>query len=116
MTNSRQRFLRLAIVLGTVAIGLPVEGSSIPAALHGRWQGSGQIIVNGTHQKELLLNISILPSGRVTGRIGDAEADGIVVKRSAIMRRLGNGEYLIRASLRGPVIASEGIRRESLWL
>lgn len=85
--------------------------------LTGEWQGEGRIIVTWSQQKTLSFDLSIDEKGSVTGQIGDAVVrDARLTRRSWLMRKLGNGEYLIRGRLDGELIAAEKIRRDSFWL
>ena len=89
----------------------------IEDSLAGSWKGVGQIIVTWCTQNELQFELDIAPDGTVTGRIGDATiADGKIEQRSALMRWLGNGEYILTGDLSGDLVARESIRRESFVL
>lgn len=83
----------------------------------GEWEGKGKIIVTWCKKKTLFCSLTILPQGKVEGKIGDAEIkEGVIKKNSPILVWLGNPRYIIFATLKGPIVKEENIYRESIKL
>ncbi len=102
----------LAILFG--ALAAPLFAHNLAPELTGMWTGDSEIAVTWCDQKTLALHINVLPDGRVTGKVGDADVTGGILNP-----RRGHGpglyrmdtEYQIRLYLSGPILASEGITR-----
>ena len=110
-------FLAIAVVI-CVGIAGAARTSQSPELREavGKWRGSGKIIVLWCDRDSLSVDLTIDSDGDVRGTIGDATvAEAEFGRRSWIMRKLGNGNYLIRAKLDGYLIEAEGIRREAIW-
>jgi hypothetical protein len=87
------------------------------AALTGEWSGQAIIIVNWCHQRQLALAITVAADGTVTGRVGDAQLlEGrLRLNRGALGRMLNiKTDYRITGKLKGPIVAAEGIARDSV--
>ena len=70
-----------------------------------------------TKQKNLPIDIEILPDGTVIGTVGDAAlTDGKLEKKNWIYTHIFQHEnaYRIKADLRGDIIKDEGIQRDSV--
>jgi hypothetical protein len=106
------------------AVTFPAASAREPAVgapeLAGRWIGDSQVIVTWCNQKKIALDLTVHEDGRVSGTLGDAEiTSGVVIprtSRSLPTRWLYNTEYLIRVELSGPLVAAEGIHRDSAAL
>ena len=111
---------RLALALACMAaLALSSNASAQVAtpSMIGRWKGDAQIAVNWTKARTLPVEIVIAADDRVTGTVGNAAlVDGRFSRnRGWITRRLDwKTDYIIDAKLQGPVIAAEGIERESV--
>jgi len=82
----------------------------------GQWQGRGKVIVLWCKLDSIDVDVTIDSGGNVHGTIGDATVkEAELGRRSWIMRRLGNHNYLIRARLDGFLVEAEGIRRDGVW-
>lgn len=83
----------------------------------GEWQGDGEIVVTWCKQERLPFHIFIRADARVSGSVGDAVlTDGSIKKNNWFLDWLGHPEYMIEATLRGPVVATENIRRDSITI
>lgn len=109
-------FVGLLLVLLT-SWALTAADANWALNLTGRFEGKGKIVVDWTQQKELPVALNIGADGAVSGQVGDATLkNGKLRKnRGAIGRKLNiKTDYIITGDLSGPVIAAEGISRESV--
>jgi hypothetical protein len=106
----------LAIAIGLCLLAGAAHAKSFPPeTLIGEWQGDGKIIVTWCKQGRLQFHIFVRADARVSGSVGDAViTEGVIKKNHWFLDWLGNPEYVIEAKLRGPVVAPEGIQRESI--
>jgi len=106
-------------VLATVALSVCGGAQTAKPPMVGRWRGVGAIVVPWPRQRTLLVDITILASDSVTGKIGDATLVGGWIttydpgSRSSLR---WNTEYMILGNLDGPVIRAEGIWRYSVQI
>lgn len=110
--------MRIAAIIFSV-LALTAAGATAvtpPEEIVGPWEGSTTIIVDWCEQPELDIAVVIRLDGTVTGTIGDAELrDGKLVRTGWLGRALGNrNEWIIRSALEGPIVAEEGVVRESV--
>ncbi|MFN7945768.1 MAG: hypothetical protein U0Z53_10465 [Blastocatellia bacterium] len=109
--------LGLACLLLTVPERAVLAGQRIPPELTGRWTGDGEIIVTWCQQRRMPFDLTIDAAGNVSGTVGDAVLKNASLnRRTRLMTRLGNGDWIIQATLDGSLVAAEGIRREKIWL
>lgn len=90
---------------------------SLESRLVGRWQGQAEIIVSWCRQKQLRVSLEVRPDGRVTGQVGEAALSGARLSRNRgwLGRQLGLAtDWRVSGELVGPVVAAEGIVRESV--
>lgn len=110
--------MRWLIQLCVLLLAVPIcaqKQAEIPAALVGHWRGEG--VVTWSKQRRMLYDLMIDAQGNVTGTIGDAQVqNGRLTRRTQLMRKLGNKDYLMEAKLEGPLIAAESIQRKKIWL
>lgn len=109
--------LLLCVFSAALAVGTVCAKSFPPEEMIGEWRGDGKIIVTWCRQERLPFHLFVRADGRVSGSVGNAAiSDGFVKKNSWFLDWLGNPEYMIEATLGGSIVASEGIRRESIKL
>lgn len=109
-----KKIIFIALLLFTF---FSLRAQNIDDKITGNWSGKGKIIVTWCKQDSLSFDIKIESDGKVFGKIGDAEiTDGKIEKRSAIMKALGNGDYIITGKLNGKLAAKENIERDSFIL
>jgi hypothetical protein len=90
---------------------------SVAPAMVGHWEGDARIIVSWCRQTNLHVTIDIHADGSVTGKVGDASLikGRFERNRSWLGRKLNLAtDHIIRGDLKGPVVAAEGITRESV--
>ena len=104
----------ICTILALAAVSAPAF--TPPEEIVGPWEGSTTIIVDWCEQPELDIAVVIRPDGTVTGSVGDAGLrNGKLVRTGWLGRALGNrNEWIIRGALEGPIVAEEGIVRESV--
>ena len=111
---------RKALVAGVLAVlGLSAAGGGQTAKypMVGRWRGAGAIVVAWPRQRTLAVDITIFANDSVAGTVGDATLVGGWFTTRDPGSRAGmrwNTDYIIIASLEGPVIRAEGITRPSV--
>lgn len=108
-------FLATALLLVGTTVSA-AEPSVVPQWV-GRWEGQAEIIVAWCRQKQLRVSVEVRPDGRVTGRVGEARLRGarLIRNRGWLGRRLGLAtDWRLLGELEGPVVAAEGIVRESV--
>jgi hypothetical protein len=96
---------------------IPVAGQLVTQGMAGDWRGQGEIVVNWTRQKEILVQLSISPDGTVQGTIGDAALTGgrLTRNRGWLGRALDiKTDYIITGRLQNCLIAAEGVCRDSV--
>jgi hypothetical protein len=111
--------LCLACLIGGAATAARASSPALDPAFVGTWNGSAEIVVNWTQQRTLPVEVTIAADGTVTGKVGDAEiVDGRFRRnRGPIGRALHLGtDTIITGRLRGAVIASEDIARDSFTM
>lgn len=84
----------------------------------GVWQGEAAVIVHWLRQRTLPVTLTILPNDSVSGKIGDATLTGWFTTRDPGSRTglRWKTDYIIIASLAGPLVAAEGIWRPSVQI
>ena len=88
-----------------------------PAALVGQWEGSLKIFNDFVQHSRVDMNLTINADGSVTGQIGDAKLESakIAPNRGDIGRALNLAtDFIVVGKLKGPLIAAEGITRDSV--
>ena len=108
-------FLATALLLVGTTVAA-AEPSVVPQWV-GRWEGQAEIIVAWCRQKQLRVSVEVRPDGRVTGRVGEATLSGARLSRNRgwLGRQLGLAtDWRVHGELVGPVVAAEGIVRESV--
>lgn len=95
----------------------PKNAIDVTPDMQGKWQGEAKIIVSWCQQDSLKLDINILPSGTVTGTVGDASLQNayIGLNRGPIGALLNlASDYIIVGDLDGAIVAAEAIERSSV--
>jgi hypothetical protein len=90
-----------------------------PKKILGKWEGDATVTVDWAGQKTLHVAISITADTHVIGTVGDAKLVGGLVERGVgpIAHALGLKRlYVVTADLDGPIIAAEGIKRDSIFI
>jgi len=111
---------RAAVIAGVLALlGISATGVGQAAKypMVGRWRGAGAIVVAWPRQRTLAVDITIFANDSVAGTVGDATLVGGWFTTRDPGSRAGmrwNTDYIIIASLEGPVIRAEGITRPSV--
>lgn len=116
--------MRTPLILSTcllVASALMTQAASpaVDPAFVGSWAGTAEIVVNWTTQRTLRVDLTIAVDGSVIGTVGDASivAGEFRRNRGFLGRALKLGtDYIITGGLEGPIIASEGIARDSFTM
>ncbi len=115
-----RRHTSLLVAVALLGSAAPAAWSQRPdTAMIGAWGGTAHITVPWTAQRELPVRVTIRADGSVVGSVGDAQLVNarFFSARGPVSRALRLGhEYDIRGTLSGPLILSEGIRRESVCL
>ena len=113
--------IRVVALIAAAASLIPAAGSSQSRAtrdsMTGVWCGSARIVVDWARQKNLGVWLEIPPSGVITGQVGDARLVGgrLEANRGPVGRMLNiKTDYMIAGRLEGPIIAAEGITRQSV--
>ena len=107
----------LLLFLVVMAPRSHADDNVVTQAMVGHWESKAHIIVNWCKQKELSVSISIRSDDTVSGRVGDAELKNgkILHGRGWVLRVLNWGsEYIIKADLHNPIVASENISRKNI--
>ena len=94
-----------------------MRSEAVPAAFIGEWSGQADIIVTWCSAPMLEVHVTIDSTGRVTGRVGDAElVDGRLRRnRGALGRWLKvKTDYIIEGKLVGPIVARDLIVRDGV--
>ncbi|MFZ5787071.1 MAG: hypothetical protein ACOY3Y_11575 [Acidobacteriota bacterium] len=115
MSPSRPVLLLVAVAVSA----LTSCGGAIapPSEMVGAWKGTAEVACSWCTTRELAVTLTIGADGTVTGRIGDATLAGGRLARntSPPAKRMGAPtRYVVRATMTGPIVASEGISRESI--
>ncbi len=119
--NGISSIFRLIVVLAALwtASNLYSAESVVTSAMTGHWEGNARIIVSWCHQTNLLVAVDIHADGSVTGKIGDATLVGgrFELNRGWLGRKLNlYSDYLIKGKLNGPIVATEGITRDGIFI
>ncbi len=104
--------LATSIVLPTIG-----PGQVVTPVMVGRWEGDAQMVVNWTRQRTLGVSIEIFANDSVSGTIGDAKlVNGRFLKSPGSLpgELRWKTDYVIEASLSGPIIRAENIHRPSV--
>lgn len=91
--------------------------TSVAPAMIGHWEGDARVIVSWCRQTNLHVTIDIRKDGSVTGKVEDATVlkGRFERNRGSLGRKLNLAtDYIIKGELSGPVVAAEGITRESV--
>jgi hypothetical protein len=115
MRRSR-RALAIMIVASSLAAASrpPTAPSDSIRALAGTWRGTADVGVKWTSQRTLTVELTIDSLQHVRGRVGDAELTNghLYPNAGFVMRKIGRKpELIVEAYLKGPVIATEEVRR-----
>jgi hypothetical protein len=100
-----------------LAWSVPLAGQVVTQGMAGDWSGQGEIVVSWTKQKQILVQLTILPDGGVQGTIGDATLIGgrLTRNRGWLGRALDiKTDYIITGRLQNCLIAGEGVCRDSV--
>ena len=111
--------LPLYLLIASIATLRAGDDVFPPREVLGKWVGSAHIVVDWTRQQDLAVSVTIHDDCSVTGTVGDATLiDGkFKTNRGAIGKALNLGDdYIITGQLQGAIIASEGVRRESVFI
>jgi len=109
--------LVVIIVLALLGLSATGVGQAAKYPMVGRWRGAGAIVVAWPRQRTLAVDITIFANDSVAGTVGDATLVGGWFTTRDPGSRAGmrwNTDYIVIASLEGPVIRAEGIRRPSV--
>jgi hypothetical protein len=90
-----------------------------PAAMVGHWEGRAEVAVNWCNAKELPVALTIAQNGTVAGKVGDAVLKGGQIYPNPGKPPAGftlQTKYVIEAELEGPLVASEGIKRDTICM
>jgi hypothetical protein len=113
------RYITRFLMLGALWYGCSLRAAdiSISPALIGHWEGDARIIVSWCHQTKLHVTIDLFRDGSVTGKVGDATLikGRFERNRGWLGRELNLAtDHIIRGDLSGPVVAAEGVTRETV--
>jgi hypothetical protein len=106
-------------VLATVALSVSGGAQTAKPPMVGRWRGVGTIVVPWPRQRTLVVDLTILASDSVAGKVGDATLIGgwITTRDPGSRSSLRwNTDYMILGNLDGPIIHAEGIWRPSVQI
>jgi hypothetical protein len=95
------------------------EDSIVTPAMAGRWSGNARVTDSWCRQTNLPVALDIHPDGTVSGKVGDARirAGYIARNRGWLGRTLNvKTDYVVRGTLKGPIIEAEGIARPRIWI
>ncbi|MGJ8696181.1 MAG: hypothetical protein ACSHYF_07675 [Verrucomicrobiaceae bacterium] len=110
------KLLLIPVLLLTLVSCSPDTGKIAPE-MTGSWSGEAKVIVDWVKQPSLPVAIEINQNGTVSGTIGDATLSEATLKpnRGAIGKKLNLAtDFIITGNLRGPLIQSENITRDSV--
>jgi len=111
-----RRFFSVLFALAAMP-ALRATDALIPSSMAGHWEGSTHVIVAWCNRSELPVSLDISPDGTVAGKIGDAElTNAEIVKKHGWLGREDSAAYLIKGSLKGPIVAAEGIFRCDVFI
>ena len=102
----------------TIALGSAAVAQSAKPPMLGVWQGEASVIVPWLHRRTLPVTLTILANDSVSGRVGDATVTGWFTTRDPGSRTglRWKTDYIIIASLAGPLVGAEGIWRPSVQI
>ena len=107
------------LALAAMLLGSPSFAASSfpPPEVIGEWQGESDISSTWCRQTSLAVHLFIRADAKVSGSVGDALiAAGSIRKNNWFLVWLGKPEYVVEASLDGPLVGAEDIRRRSIEL
>jgi hypothetical protein len=109
-----------SLLLAVTGVRAAEDDTSFPPKkILGTWEGDANVTSEWVNQKTLHVAISITSDTHVVGTVGDAKlVDGLVERGvGPIARALGLKRfYVVTADLDGPLIAAEGIKRDSVFI
>ena len=113
--------LVISLLLGVAASSAACRKAPVapPASMVGRWEGHAEVAVNWCKAQELPLSLTIGEDGAVAGKVGDASLRNGRVYPNPGSARQGitlQTKYVIEAALDGPLVASEGIKRDEICI
>ncbi|HLE60582.1 MAG TPA: hypothetical protein VI700_03500 [Thermoanaerobaculaceae bacterium] len=116
-----RRALVGVVIVGLAAMLITCTRGSVapPSAMVGHWEGTAEVAVNWCNAKELAVSFTINSNGAVAGKVGDA-----ILKEGHIYPNPGRPpkgftlqtNYVIEADLEGPLVAAEGITRDTICI
>jgi hypothetical protein len=110
----------VVIVVFALVMTLVLARRQQPAELlAGHWRGDAEVSSSWVKTRTLRVDVQIRTGGRVVGTIGDATLvdAALSLNRRWIGRLFGaKTDYRIAGSLSGPIVASENIARDGVWL
>jgi hypothetical protein len=116
-----RRTLVLALIVGSVATSVACTKAPVapPPAMVGHWEGKADVAVNWCNATELAVALTINGDGTVAGKVGDA-----TLKEAHIYPNPGKPpkgftlqtKYVVEAALDGPLVAAEGIKRDTICI
>lgn len=110
MKNIVFRRIRIILLFGIAVISFLSCSVGNEQIINGHFKGKADIIVNWSVQKELLFNLNIDSTNKVTGTIGNATITKGTIKKNIF----GNTDYIINIDLSGYLIKDEKIKRSSI--
>jgi hypothetical protein len=113
-----QRLISLAFAAMLSVPAVAVSQVATPMTI-GRWEGEANIVGDWTRQRTLAVNIAIFADDKVIGTVGDA-----TLVNGRLLRNRGRlsatlqlkTEYIIEATLDGPIIRAENIERANVHM
>lgn len=111
-----RRLVAVLVLLLTPAAAR-AQGAPVPPGWAGTWEGEAQV-ANAAYAACLpWVRLTIAADGSVQGMVGDARlVRGLVKRNRGAVGRLLNvrTDWIIDAELDGPLVSSEGVRRERI--
>lgn len=109
----------ILLLAATAACALAACGGAVtpPSEMVGTWKGTAEVACSWCKTRELAVTLTIGADGAITGRIGDATLAGRRLARNTAPPAKHAGaptRFVVRATMTGPIVASEGISRESI--
>lgn len=109
----------LIVGLAVTLVACKKAAVAPPASMVGHWGGTAEVAVNWCNVKELAVSLTISQDGTVTGKVGDA-----ALKEGHIYPNPGKPptgftlqtKFVVEANLDGPLVAAEGIKRDTICI
>ena len=120
MARSIVSVVAAGVLLVASGAGMRAETApQVPVAMIGVWAGVAHVFVNWTEQPTIDVTLSIAPSGRVDGSVGDAVLSAARLERNrGIVGRFFNvrTDWVVFGELQGQLILAEGVRRDRVTM